>query len=603
MTRQGTLNIHSENILPIIKKWLYSEKEIFLRELVSNAQDAIQKKIILEGRGEVPKASSEHRVDVEIDANNKKLIFKDTGIGLTADEAEKYLAQIAFSGAEEFIKTYQLNDTFIGHFGLGFFSAFMVADKVEVVSLSSIQGAQAIRFTSDGSSSYTITDAERSTHGTDVILSINKENEEFLDPAKVRACLEKFCAFLPYPLYFQDQKININEPLWQKRPQECTDEEYKHFYRTLYPFESDPLFWIHLNVDYPFHVQGILYFPKISPSFDWKKEHIRLFCNRVFVSDDCKDILPEHLTIMRGIIDSADIPLNVSRSHLQVDKTVRQLSSHISKKVFDALRSLLRSDRPRYEAAWEAIAPVLKLSILQEEKNLEQAKQLLLFPTVDGKKMLLEELTCGEKKTLFYCDMGHEKGHLAQAFQEKGEPILLITSPLDLPLMARLEEKQVASFKRLDAVAHETLFDPNREKTILDESGKTEGSHIASFFKQALLSPEIEVIAKSLSSNTLPAILSLSEEERRLRDYMTKVLAQEAHIKPKVTLVLNTNSPLIEAIYKAREKEPQLAQEMAQGLYEMTKLASHELKAEEFGQLIDRYNKITLALAEKIQKV
>ena len=602
MNRQGTLNIHSENILPIIKKWLYSEKEIFIRELVSNAQDAIQKKSILEGRGEVEKASSEHRVDVEIDTQKKKLIFKDTGIGLTADEAEKYLAQIAFSGAEEFIKTYQLNDTFIGHFGLGFFSAFMVADKVEVVSLSSQKDAKAICFTSDGSSSYTIEEATRTTQGTDVILSINKESEEFLDPVKIRACLEKFCSFLPYPLYFQNQKINTQEPLWQKRPQECTEEQYKHFYRTLYPFESDPLFWIHLNVDYPFHVQGILYFPRVTHSFDWKKEHIRLFCNRVFVSDDCKDILPEHLTLMRGIIDSPDIPLNVSRSHLQVDKTVRQLSSHISKKVIDALRTLLKSDRERYEAAWEAIAPVLKLGILQEDKNLEQAKQLLLFPTVEGKKLLLDELTGGEKKTLVYCDMGHEKSHLAKAFQEKGEPLLLITSPLDLPLIARLEEKQLATFKRLDAIAHETLHDASREKSIVDESGKTEGSHIASFFKQALPSAEVDVVAKSLSSNQLPAILSLSEEERRMRDYMTKVLAQEAHIKPKATLVLNTNNPLVAAIYHAREKEPALAKELAEGLYELTKLASHELKAEELGQFIERWNTLALALAEKIGK-
>lgn len=602
MARQGTLNIHSENILPIIKKWLYSEKEIFIRELVSNAQDAIQKKIILEGRGEVATRPSEHRVDVEIDAGNKKLIFKDTGIGLTAEEAEKYLAQIAFSGAEEFIKTYQLNDTFIGHFGLGFFSAFMVSDTVEVVSLAAKEGSKAICFTSDGSASYTIADAERTTPGTDVILSINKENEEFLDAVKVRACLEKFCSFLPYPLYFQGQKINKEEPLWQKRPQECTEEQYKHFYRTLYPFENDPLFWIHLNVDYPFHVQGILYFPKVSPSFDWKKEHIRLFCNRVFVSDDCKDILPEHLTLMRGIIDSPDIPLNVSRSHLQVDRTVRQLSSHISKKVFDALRSLLRSDRARYEAAWDAISPVLKLGILQDDKNLEQAKQLLLFPTADGKKMLLEELTSSEKKLLVYCDMGHEKGHLAKAFQEKGEPVLLITSPLDLPLIAKLESQQIATFKRLDAAADEALSDPTREKSLIDESGKTEGSHIAAFFKQAIPSPDVDVVAKSLSANQLPAILSLSEEERRMRDYMTKVLAQEVHIKPKATLVLNTNNALVTAIYRARDKDPALAKEMAQGLFELTQLASHELKAEEMGHFIERWNSLTLALAEKIGK-
>lgn len=600
-TSTGTLHIHSENILPIIKKWLYSEKEIFIRELVSNAHDAIQKRSILEHKGEIPTSDS-HRIDVEINKDKKQLIFKDTGIGLTAPEAEKYLAQIAFSGAEEFIKAYQLNDTFIGHFGLGFFSAFMVADTVDVVSLSAKGQEQAIRFTSDGSTTYTITPSERSTPGTDIILTISEGNEEFLDAAKICACLERFCAFLPHPLFFQNQQINTNEPLWQKRPQECTEEQYKHFYRTLYPFESDPLFWVHLNVDYPFHVQGILYFPKVSPSFDWKKEHVRLYCNRVFVSDDCKDILPEHLTLMRGIIDSPDIPLNVSRSHLQMDSTVRQLSSHISKKVFDALKQLLTSDRSRYEAAWESISLVLKLGILQENKALERASKLLLFPTVDGKMVLLEELLSNGDTTILYCEKGHEKGLLSKAFQDKGHSIIVLTSSLDLPLIARLEEQKVATFKRIDAAAESSLFDPEREKTILDESGKTEGAHIAQFFKKALHSDTTEVVAKSLASNQIPAILSLSEEERRIRDYMTKVLAQETPIQPKATLVLNTNNPLITAIYHVKDVNESLAEEMVQEVFSLTKLAHHELHADELTHFIDRCTKLTLALAEKVRQ-
>ena len=599
-TKQGTLNIHSENILPIIKKWLYSEKEIFIRELVSNAHDAIQKRTILENQGEVIKEPS-HRIDVEIDQEKKQLIFRDTGIGLDAEEAEKYLAQIAFSGAEEFIKAYQLNDTFIGHFGLGFFSAFMVAKTVDVLSLSAKGNKKAIRFTSDGSTAYTIATHDRTTPGTDVVLSISEGNEEFLDPTKIRACLERFCSFLPYPLYFQNMRINTNEPLWQKKPQDCTEAEYKHFYRALYPFESDPLFWIHINVDYPFHVQGILYFPKISPSFEWKKEHVRLYCNRVFVSDDCKDILPEHLTLMRGIIDSPDIPLNVSRSHLQVDKTVRQLSSHISKKVLDALQHLLQQDRARYEEAWDSIALVIKLGIVQEMKSIEKASKLLLFLTVDGKKLLLDELTSSHDKPLYYCEKGHEKSLLTHAFQEKGHPVLLVSSSLDLPLMARLEEHKVATFKRIDSAFEESIVDPTREKTLLDETGKTESAHIAQFFKKALGDQPIDVVAKSLSSNQLPALLSMSEEERRIRDYMTKVLAQDTPIKPKTTLVVNTNNPLVHAIYKTKDKNSTLADEMAKGLFDLTRLASHELSSEELTEFVERFSSLTLALAERIE--
>lgn len=596
---QGTLQIHSENILPIIKKWLYSEKDIFIRELVSNAHDAIQKRTILEHKGEAP--ATTHRIDVEINKDKKQLIFKDTGIGLTSEEAEKYLAQIAFSGAEEFIKTYELNDTFIGHFGLGFFSAFMVANRVDVLSLSVKPNQEAICFSSDGSTTYTIKKSERSTPGTDVILYISEGNEEYLDPVKIQACLEKFCAFLPYPLFFQNKQINTNEPLWQKRPQDCTEEQYKHFYRTLYPFESDPLFWVHLNVDYPFHVQGILYFPKVTQTFDWKKEHVRLYSNRVFVSDDCKDILPEHLSLMRGIIDSPDIPLNVSRSHLQIDSTVRQLSNHISKKVIDALQQLLANDRARYEAAWDSISIILKLGILQDPKGLERGSKLLLFPTVDDRKLLLEELRKNGSETIFYCEKGHEKGLLTQAFKEKGHEIVLLSSSLDLPLIAHLEEKKLATFKRTDAAAEESLLDPSREKTVVDEAGKTESSHIAQFFKKALHADNIEVVAKSLASNELPAILSLSEEERRVRDYMTKVMAQEINIKPKMTLVLNTNNTLITAIYKLKDKENNLAEEMAIEIYDLAKLAHHELHADDVATFMTRCTKLLLVLANKMQ--
>lgn len=592
--RTGNLSIHSENILPIIKKWLYSEKDIFVRELASNASDAIQKLSILHGRGEALDVQ-EPCIEVKLDKEKKTITFSDTGIGLDAEEAEKFLAQIAFSGAEEFIKTYELNDTFIGHFGLGFFSVFMVADSVDVISKSYKKNAESIIFHSQGSSAYTIDTTEKQTVGTDIILHINKDNEEYLDERKLQSILKRFCSFFSYPLFFNGTKINVDTPLWQKKPSECEDADYKAFYKALYPFEEDPLFWIHLNVDYPFHVKGILYFPRHKPEMELSKDHVKLYCNRVFVSDDCRDILPDYLILLRGVIDSPDIPLNVSRSHLQVDSTVKQLSSHISKKVADALSNLLKNDRKRYESCWDAYELVIKLGMLQDEKFYERAKNLLVYKTTDNTCKTLEELAQERngKKDIIYCEPGQEKSPLLSIYTSKNIPVAISTSPLDHPLMTRLERENTLSFRRIDAALDSILLDSSREKTIVDTSGRTESSYIADFFKEALSIPSLSVEAKSLSSDSLPAVLTLEEEERRFRDYLSKVSGTaKQSIQPQSSLIINTNSPLIQNLYKMATTSPVIAKELAQYIFDLTRLNHKELSPDEVHAFVSRSTKI-----------
>jgi molecular chaperone HtpG len=335
---EGTLKINTEKLLPIIKKWLYSDKEIFLRELVSNACDALSKLKILREQGEIEFSDDELKIDIRLDAEAKTLTISDTGIGMTAEEVEKYIAQLAFSGAEDFLSKYEGSEEknqVIGHFGLGFYSAYMVSSKVEIDTLSYQERAEPAHWVCDGTSSYTLDKGTRAERGTTITLHI--EDEDFLEEARIASLLSRYCAFLPYPIHLEGEHINHKDPLWLKSPADCTEEEYLEFYRQLHPMEPEPIFWVHLNVDYPFHLKGILYFPHIHNRFDFQKKPVKLFCNRVFVSDNCSDLIPEYLSIMRGAIDSPDIPLNVSRSYLQMDKTVRSLSNHIAKKVADRL--------------------------------------------------------------------------------------------------------------------------------------------------------------------------------------------------------------------------------------------------------------------------
>lgn len=589
---KGTLQIHSENILPIIKKWLYSDRDIFVRELVSNACDAISKVSLL-------KSDIEGRIDIKIDKAAKTLTFEDNGIGMDAAEVEEYIAQIAFSGAEDFVKKYQTEksvDQFIGHFGLGFYSAYMVADKVEIDTLSFKEGAKPAFWSCDGSSEYVTEEGKRQSRGTTITLFINKENEDFLEESKLKNVLKHYCSFLPYPIYLDGNLINTQPPLWIKPPSECKESDYKEFYKYLYPFEEEPLFWMHLNVDYPFHLKGILYFPRIKKDFDFAKNTVKLFCNRVFVSDNCKDVIPEYLMVLRGVIDSPDIPLNVSRSYLQVDKTVRQLSSHISKKVSDSLSTLYKSDKSRYENSWPDISPIVKLGVIQDEKFYERVKDLLIWKTLDGTWISLPEyITKNGAKThnkVLYAFEEKKGSHLHDLYQQKGIDVLVADFRLDPVVFQTLEMKNhETSFKRIDAEIGEHLLDKENEKTVLDAEGKTEAGRIADFYRRSVSDPLWEIDAQSLASKDLPALVVMDEHERRFRDYMHSMdpdkLASSLH---KRKLVLNTNNPLIAQVTQV--KDPELAKELAHEVIELALLSQREMEPKQLQTFIQRTSKI-----------
>lgn len=598
----GSLKIHSENILPIIKRWLYTEKEIFVRELVSNACDAISKLKKIQND-----TTTEWRIDVTIDKDKRQIIFSDNGIGMDQEEVEKYIAQIAFSGAEEFVKKYQTSkeeDPIIGHFGLGFYSAYMVAEIVEIQTLSYKNEAQPVYWKCDGGSSYTIDTGIRKERGTQIILTLNKDEDEYLDATFLRGILTRYCSFLPYPIYLNNACINEKPPLWMKAAAECTEQEYLDFYRQLFPMEPDPLFWIHLNVDYPFQLKGILYFPRVSRENELKKDTIKFFCNRVFVSDNCRDFLPDYLTVLRGAIDSPDIPLNVSRSTLQVDRTVKQLGTHISKKISDRLSSLYVSEREKFLSFWEDVELVLKLGILQDEKFYEKVKEFLIWKNAQGEWTTVEEyLERHPESPVYYAP---SEGHFLDLYKEKGIEVLIShASMLDQAIMQFIERKTQAKFKRIDASLDDKLLDPTKERSLLDAEGRSESAKMADFFRKKLAIENLEVEAKSLASSTMPAFLMIKEEERRMRDSLVhhnREMAKQAHAFMKPTLVINTNNKLIQEISRVDRSDPELAQEMAHALFDLARLSQREMEPEAMGMFITRNTKILEKLAERYQE-
>lgn len=579
--RQNNLSIHSENILPIIKKWLYSDKDIFLRELVSNACDALNKvKIVL---GDV----GEFKISITVDKPNKKIVITDTGIGMTEEEVEKYIAQIAFSGAEEFVEKYKSQtdkDPIIGHFGLGFYSSYMVSAKVEIDTLSYLPDAKPVFWSCDGSSSYTIDAGKKTERGTQITLHIDEQSLEYLDESKIKELLSRHCSFMPFPIELNGKPLGNQEPLWLKNPSECTDKEYLAFYRQLFPLDPEPVFWIHLNVDYPFHLQGILYFPKIHRRFDSNESTIKLFCNRVFVSDNCKDILPDFLMILRGAIDSPDIPLNVSRSYLQVDKNVRQLSAHISKKVSDRLNQLYKTDREKYIESWPDIEMIVKLGLLQDEKFYDRIKDILIWKNSEQKWT-----TIGDKKKIFYSTS--ENSPLLKLYKEE---ILFAPAPIDTAVLQHIENKHEITFQRIDGALDESLLDKTREKNLLDSEGKTESSRLAEFIHKTL--GDVEVEAKSLASDHLPGLVVLDENQRRFRDYMSLTQGKKG-IPTKKTFVVNTNHKLIQTISRLQQKQPEVAASIAKSVYDLSLLAQREVEPTDLEQIVSRQTEILEKMA------
>ncbi len=601
---QHQLEIHSENILPIIKRWLYSDKDIFVRELVSNACDAIHKVKILRDQGLAQAQDEDFKIEIKIDKEQKTLQFIDSGIGMTAEEVQKYIAQIAFSGAEDFVGKYKTNnekDQFIGHFGLGFYSAYMVASKVQIDTLSYQEGAEPVLWTCDGSSEYTLEKGTRTTRGTTITLFIDKESEEDLEERRMREILKHYCSFLPYPVYLGASLINSQVPLWIKPASECTTQDYLEFYRYLYPMEEDPLFWVHLNVDYPFHLKGILYFPKLKKDLDLNKTSVKLYCNRVFVSDNCKDIIPNYLTALRGVIDSPDIPLNVSRSYLQMDRTVRQLSSHISKKVSDSLSTLYRNERDRFISCWEDASWVVKLGILEDDKFYDRVKEFLVWKNTGEQWTTVEEYIERNRdkipeKVMYSNDMKHAT-HFLEIYQQQGIEVLCANSPIDPYLMQFLETKlSPVVFQRIDAGINDHLLDKTREKTVLDASGKTAATVLADFVRSKLTDHTVTVEAKSLASDSIPGFVVIDESQRRMRDYLMQMDPKEAMNKMAQlkahTFVVNTNNPMMHAVEKIDAIDPNLAQDIVMQAYELSLLSQREMDPATLNDFVARNNRV-----------
>jgi len=549
---KGTISIHTENIFPIIKKFLYSDNEIFLRELISNAVDAAQKLKRLSSLGQYNKELGDLTIQVRVDEEAKTITVSDKGIGMTAEEVKKYINQIAFSGATEFMEKFkEANDAneIIGRFGLGFYSAFMVADKVEIQTLSYLEGAEPARWLCDGSTEFEITEGNRTEVGTDVILYLNSESQEFLEKHRVQEILDKYAKFLPVPIQFGtrtkseedglDDKgepkyktvdvpniINNTTPIWTKQPADLKDEDYLNFYRELYPLAEDPLFWIHLNVDYPFNLTGVLYFPKLKNDFEVQRNKIKLFSRQVFITDEVKDIVPEFLMLLHGVIDSPDIPLNVSRSFLQADSNVKKINSYITRKVADKLNELFRKDRKAYEEKWNDIGLFVKYGAISEEKFYEKAKDFLLFTNTKNEHFTPDEYNAKVKDfqtdkngtAIYLYTIDEERQHAyVQAANKRDYDVLLMNTPIDNHFMQHLEMKlEKVSFKRVDADVLDKLI--QKEDAAKHQLTEDEAKKVKEVFEKAINNTNMKVEVESLSSEELPVTITMEEWIRRMKD-------------------------------------------------------------------------------------
>ncbi len=585
--QKGNIGVTTENIFPIIKKFLYSEHEIFLRELVSNAVDATTKLKALANSGEYNGDIENSRISIKFDKKNKTLTVSDKGIGMTAEEVDKYINQIAFSSAEDFLEKYKDKANLIGHFGLGFYSAFMVANKVEVITKSYKENSKAVKWTCDGSPEYTMEETERETHGTDVVLYIeDSENEEFLEENKISELLHKYCKFLPVEIAFgkkkewkkdkyvetdEDNIINNPHPLWTKKPADLKDDDYKSFYHELYPdtFE-EPLFNIHLNVDYPFNLTGILYFPRIKNSFDIQKNKIQLYCNQVYVTDQVEGIVPDYLMLLHGVIDSPDIPLNVSRSYLQSDSNVKKISSHITKKVADKLFDLFKNDRPDFEKKWDDLKLFIQYGMISDEKFYERAEKFALFKNVDDKYFTFEEYEklvkenqtekYGSTIYLYATDKEEQYAYIEQA-KNKGYDVLIFDGQLDLHYINHLEQKLTkTSFKRVDAETIDKLIEKEEQRKVeLSEADQNDLRHV--LFGALPNKEEFLIAYEALNENDLPLVITRSEYMRRMKD-MAQFSPKSMYggMPDMYSMVVNTSHPIIKKIVS--EKEEQLSKDL-----------------------------------------
>jgi molecular chaperone HtpG len=655
---QGTISIHTENIFPIIKKSLYTDHEVFLRELISNGVDAIAKLKMVSRSGEYSGDIGEPQINIAIDKENKTLSISDNGIGMTPDEVKKYINQVAFSSAEEFIQKYQGSgdDAIIGHFGLGFYSSFMVAQKVEIDTLSYQEGSQAVHWSCDGSPAFELSESARTERGTTITLTLQDEEQEYVEASRIKQLIKTYCDFMPVPIKFEGEELNKHKAIWRESASNLQKEDYLELYRYLYPFQDEPLLWVHLNTDYPFIVNGILFFPKLRPDVDVTQGNIKLFCNQVFVSDHCEEIIPKFLMPLRGVIDSTDIPLNVSRSSLQSNRTVRKIADYIAKKVGDRLKELYRDDRDEYIRCWQDIGTFVKFGTLNDDKFKKQVEDILIYrstyePTAEKPETvtpevqvqteegdlwqdvtpksenssstqpyttLKEYLERNQKRhenRVFYCTDPASQATYVAMHKSQGLEVLFMDSFIDTHFISFLErEYSDVKFSRVDSDIDDTLIDKEKEAEIVDPAtNKTRSEQVKEMFQKALNKPKVNIRTEALKSDSTegapPAIVLLPEALRRMRD-MTALLQQQAAEFPEEhVLLVNTSHPLIQnlanlsqgAIIQDGGDSPsaQLASMICHHVYDLALMAQKGFDAEGMQEFVERSNQVLTKLTER----
>jgi len=627
---EGTILIHTENIFPIIKKAVYSDHEIFIRELISNSVDAIKKRKMAAFAGDCVAAEDE-QIKISIDREKKTLTISDNGIGMNSDEIKKYINQVAFSSAEEFLEKYkQPDDGFIGHFGLGFYSSFMVAEEVEIITKSAINDSQAIKWKCNGSPKYSLNESDRDEIGTDIVLHLMEEEIEYIEPTRIKGLIKKYCDFMPIEISLEEETINKMNPPWRENKQNLKDEDYIELYKYLYPFQGEPLLWVHLNTDYPYNLQGILYFPKISGRADWESGEIKLFCNQVFVSDSIKEIVPRYLLPLRGVIDSPDIPLNVSRSALQSDRRVKSIGNFISKKLADKLKTLKKDNSQFYADIWESIAPFIKIGAMEDDKFAEQVTNLILysttkvqddcnedsdeiirsgnqmFTTLEGYKNRLND----DKKKILYSTDEVSQATALSMWTSQGKEVLKLDTVIDTQFIPWLEDKnKEINFVRVDSELDESIKDDSPE--IADKDGNTKSETLKKMIDSALKNDKVTVQVQNLKGDdSPPSLILLPEQMRRIND-ITALMEQKLPGLPEYhNLIVNLNHPLIQGLIKLNSSkiviegsnesnEGQLANDIAIHVYEMAKLSIGGLENKDIAAFQVRNGELLGRLMEK----
>ncbi len=619
---KGTISINAQNIMPVIKKWLYSDKDIFVREIVSNACDAISKYKLLVQAGKAP--DDTYRVDVIADRQAGTLTVSDNGVGMTAEEVKKYIAQVAFSGAEEFLKQYKPEEGdkggIIGHFGLGFYSAFMVSKKVTVDTLSWQEGAQAALWTSEDGMEYEMSAGTRASRGTTITMYLNDEDQEFLDLYTLTGVLEKYCAFMPTPIFVREvkpepaegeekkdetaedklekepQQVNDTSPLWLKKPSECTEEEYRAFYHKVFHDLEEPLFWIHLNAEYPFNLKGILYFPKIRNEFSASEGQVKLYSNQVFVADNIKEIIPEFLLLLKGVVDCPDLPLNVSRSFLQNDGYVKKLSGYITRKVADRLTTEFNTHREDYQRYWDDIHPFVKYGCIRDEKFYDRVKDVILFKTTDGEYLTLKEYGDrafdGDKKIVFYASDPQRQAQMIKLYTDSGKPVVLLDTMIDNNFISFMEYsgKNEVTFRRVDA-SMEGLTEDGAEKN------EETRAALEALFRKALSDEQLSVQMEQFKSSEMPAMITVEEQSRRFTE-MSRAWGGSYNLPEKRTLVLNAAHPLIRYLETA-DAEAELTRDVCEQVADLAEMSRQTLSPERMVAFLARSNKLLTELAQK----